>query len=130
MAAFDGRLATALAGVTSTPARDAGVALGRVAAQAILAARANDGSAATVPYSVGSGPGVWQPTPPAFSADPLLPQWPKVTPFGIPSTPSFRPSGPPALNSAAYTKAYGEVKSLGSADSTIRTANQTQIAEF
>ena len=42
----------------------------------------------------------------------------------------FLPPSPPQLNSLAYATAYEEVKLLGSADSTIRTADQTQIAFF
>jgi membrane-associated phospholipid phosphatase len=42
----------------------------------------------------------------------------------------FRPPAPPALTSADYASAFNEVKSLGSADSTTRTADQTQIALF
>src|SRR5262249_54776938 len=42
----------------------------------------------------------------------------------------FRPGPPPALSSTAYAAAFEEVKSLGRADSTTRTAEQTQIARF
>jgi membrane-associated phospholipid phosphatase len=42
----------------------------------------------------------------------------------------FRPAAPPALDSAEYAAAFNEVKSLGSADSTTRTEEQTQIARF
>ena len=42
----------------------------------------------------------------------------------------FRPGAPPALGSAEYAAAFNEVKSLGSATSTTRTADQTQIALF
>src|SRR5262249_45298380 len=69
-----------LAGVSNPGALKQGVAVGQEAAAAILQARANDGSAGSVPYTPGSGPGVWQPTPPAFAAA-LFPQWPDVTPF-------------------------------------------------
>jgi membrane-associated phospholipid phosphatase len=42
----------------------------------------------------------------------------------------FRPPPPPALTSTAYATAFNEVKSLGRVDSTTRTADQTQIAQF
>ena len=42
----------------------------------------------------------------------------------------FRPPPPPALTSDAYSAAINEVKSLGSATSTTRTADQTEIGRF
>jgi hypothetical protein len=60
----------------------------------------------------------------------VVPQWRHVTPFGIPGDSAFRPPPPPALNSPEYTAAFNEVKSLGAANSTTRTAEQSQIARF
>jgi hypothetical protein len=128
-ATFDAKLASSLVGQKG-PGVNKGVALGRDSARAILKARKDDGSTDQVTYTVGSGPGVWQPTPPAFSTSPVLPQWPGVTPFAVPGGNMFRPPGPPALGSAAYTVAFDEVKSVGAANSTTRTADQTQIANF
>jgi len=42
----------------------------------------------------------------------------------------FRPAPPPELTSDAYTAAINEVQSLGSATSTTRTADQTEIGKF
>jgi PAP2 superfamily len=42
----------------------------------------------------------------------------------------FRSEPPPALTSAAYTAAFDEVKAIGSATSTTRTAEQTDVARF
>lgn len=42
----------------------------------------------------------------------------------------FRPAGPPALTSAQYATDFNEVKSFGSAASTVRTAYQTETAKF
>jgi membrane-associated phospholipid phosphatase len=127
-ATFDATLAADLADIPPGLARQ-GVEVGHAAAQQILAWRSTDGSAAQVPYVPGTGPGVWQPTPPAF-APATAPQWGHVTPFGIPSGSAFRPGPPPALNSPEYTAAFDEVESLGSANSTTRTAEQSQIARF
>src|SRR5262249_27063523 len=60
----------------------------------------------------------------------LAPQWGDVTPFCISSDSAFRPPPPPALTSAEYTAAFNEVKSLGAANSTTRTAEQSEIAHF
>src|SRR5204863_9061606 len=104
-------------------------ALGRQTAAAIIAARPNDGSTTTVTYTPGTAPGDWQPTPPA-NAPALLPQWGNVTPFTMTSGGQFMPAGPPALTSQEYADALNQVESIGAANSTTRTADQTQIALF
>ena len=65
---LDAQFAASLSTISPVDARakDAGVAVGEAAAAAIIAARRNDGLEADVPYSPGSGPGVWAPTPPAY----------------------------------------------------------------
>jgi membrane-associated phospholipid phosphatase len=128
-AGFDAMLAGSLAGGTGTPAQAAGVALGRSAADVILASRSNDGSNATVPYTPSTATGLWRPTPPGF-APALLPQWPGVTPFVLRSGSQFRPPVPPALTSRAYAASLSQVERLGRANSTARTPDQTQIANF
>jgi membrane-associated phospholipid phosphatase len=125
---FDAALAADLVGIPPGLARQ-GVAVGHEAARQILEWRSTDGSSATVPYTPGTDPGDWQPTPPAFLPA-LAPQWPLVTPFAMSSGAQFRPEAPPALDGADYTAAYNEVKSLGRSDSTTRTDEQTQIARF
>src|SRR5262245_2249584 len=79
---FDALLATHLGEITDGPAETAGVALGQFVAGEVLAWRANDGSAAIVPYTPGTGPGVWQPTPrPNPTPPPVeLPGLPAATP--------------------------------------------------
>ncbi|MFM8324750.1 MAG: vanadium-dependent haloperoxidase, partial [Pirellulaceae bacterium] len=109
--------------------KQAGIAAGSRAADAMLAARSNDGSQSTVTYTPSGQPGKWEPTPPAL-APALLPQWPGVRPFAISSGSAFRPGPSPALTSAQYAAAFDEVKLIGSATSSTRTPDQTQIANF
>ena len=53
------------------------------------------------------------------------------TPFALTSGDEFRPDAPPGeLDSALYAQSVNEIESLGSATSTTRTADQTQIAQF
>jgi membrane-associated phospholipid phosphatase len=125
---FDAALAADLMGIPPGRARQ-GTEVGHAVAQQILTWRSTDGSGAVVPYTPGTDPGDWQPTPPAFLPA-LGPQWPDVTPFAMSDGSQFRPPPPPALGSAQYAAAFNEVKSLGSVDSTTRTADQTQIALF
>jgi hypothetical protein len=82
-----------------------------------------------VPPPSGTEPGVRVPTPPA-NAPALDPQWGQVTPFTLASGSQFRPGPPPALTSPEYTAVLNQVESLGGANSTIRTPEQTQIARF
>src|SRR5439155_11983957 len=125
---FDAALAADLVGIPPGRARQ-GTDVGHAVAQQILTWRSTDGSSAVVPYTPGTNPGDWQPTPPAFLPA-LAPQWPDVTPFAMTDGAQFRPAPPPALGSAEYATAFNEVKSLGRVDSTTRTAYQTQIAFF
>src|SRR5439155_20202523 len=72
--AFDAALAADLAGIPAGRARQ-GIEVGHDVAQQILTWRSTDGSGATVPYTPGTAPGDWRPTPPAFLPA-LAPQWP------------------------------------------------------
>ena len=126
---FDALHAAILAGIPDSPQKRAGIVWGEFVANQILVARANDGSDAVVPPPVGSGPGVWVPTPPAFLPY-LLPQWGFVVPFGMNSSSQFRPPGPPSLDSQDYAADYEEVKQLGALVGSTRTDDQTEIALF
>jgi hypothetical protein len=107
-----------------------GIRVGELAANAILAARAHDGSASTPPAFVPqTGPGEYQLTPPTFS-QPVFTHWGAVTPFALSSGRQFRPPPPPAVSSPRYTMDFNEVKSLGEINSTTRSADQTDIGRF
>src|SRR4029077_9989130 len=61
---FDSALAADLVGIPPGRARQ-GAEVGHAVALQILDWRSTDGSGATVPYTPGTDPGDWQPTPPA-----------------------------------------------------------------
>jgi hypothetical protein len=128
-ATFDAQAQVELAQIDDGDRKENGIAWGQTVANAVLAWRSTDGSDVVVPYTPGTGPGVWQPTPPVFLPA-LGPQWPAVTPWAMTSGSQFRPAPPPTLDSADYATAFNEVKSLGRVDSTTRTDDQTQIALF
>ena len=129
-AALDGDYAAELAKVPDGPPKDEGVRIGDRVARDLLAIRAGDGSGIPAPpFVAGANPGDYRPTPPNFPA-PAFTTWGQVTPFVLDSGDEFRPGPPPPLTSDAYAAAINEVKSLGSATSTTRTTDQTQIGLF
>lgn len=131
-ATFDAALQDSLAAIPDGPAERKGIAVGRSVAQKVLQARRHDGANAVVPYTPGTDPGDWQPTPPGFAAS-QFPQWPGVKPFAMTSAEQFRPELPPDLTSAEYAAAFNEVKDLGGdgvTTPTSRTPEQTLIAKF
>jgi len=128
-AAFDQLHAQILARIPDSPHKRHGLEWGERVAREIAAARANDNADAVLAPPSGGGPAAWQPTPPAFAAY-LLPQWGFVTPFALPSGSFVRPPGPPALTGERWAADYNEVKALGAAVNSSRTAEQSLIALF
>lgn len=126
---FDLALADSLAALPGGATKTFGADLGRFVAERVLAWRARDNLNGRATYEPAAAPGVWQRTPPDF-AEPLLPQWPGLTPFGVDARERFRPRPPPRLTDPAYTTAYREAKELGRYDSPTRTREQTEIALF
>jgi membrane-associated phospholipid phosphatase len=128
--AIDAVYTAELAKVADGPAKDKGVLLGQQVASDLLAIRANDGSNLTAPPFVpGTNPGDYRPTPPNFPT-PVFTTWGQVTPFVLDRGDQFRPAPPPPLTSEEYADALNEVQTVGSATSTTRTAEQTQIGQF
>ena len=118
-----------LSRVPRGPRKFVGIAWGNLVADRILKARALDGSEAVVASPVGTNVDSWVATPPGFVAW-LLPEWATVVPFGMDECAQFRPSGPPPLDSARWAADFNEVKALGAAQGSTRTADQSEIAQF
>jgi hypothetical protein len=121
-----------LARIRGGAARERGVTIGRRVAEAVLARRTNDGLERNPTLADLSppppGPGVWQPAPAPAPALGL--RLPGVRPLVLTSASQFRPAPPNALTSAAYAADLAETGDLGRADSTTRTAAQTEQALF
>jgi hypothetical protein len=128
-AQLDAELADALSTIPDGQSKTDGMALGQSVADAISARRQSDGWNTFVDFQPQDGPGQWRPTPPMFE-DPLTPQWANLQPFVMTSPDQFRPPGPPALESSAYSAAVNEIESLGRATGSTRTPEQTHIARF
>ena len=114
------------------PSDDPGIAVGTYVAGKLLAYRSCDGSLPIpTPTFVGNtGIGQWRPTPPAF-----LPMNPgeylgQVTPFFMTRPTQFRPEPPPAVTSKHYARDYNEVKLYGARTGSLRSPDQTDLANF
>jgi hypothetical protein len=122
-------LATQLAGLPAAAAAS-GTAVGAAAARSILDLRADDGWNRTPPaFLLPSLAGFWQPVPPQNAAAQFT-HYPDVIPFVIGDARQFLVEPPPALTSARYATDFNEEKAIGSATSTVRTADQTLVARL
>jgi hypothetical protein len=129
VATFDAALQARLAGIHPALAAQ-GVRVGKTVAARILAWRQNDGwNVAPAPYSLPAFPGLYQPTPPGFGA-PQFRQFQTTEPFALLTPTQYQPVGPPTLTSQEYADALNEVQAVGSATSSSRTAEQTQLARL
>lgn len=135
-----------MGGIADGDAKTRGMEVGLAAAQAMITARANDGWNAASTYTTqtlgtigawqpGSNPGAWGSSSGTF----LRSEWGYLTPFTMSSGDQFRPTSiagyqanelAALVGSRAYTDAFNEVKSLGAATGSTRTADQTAIAYF
>jgi membrane-associated phospholipid phosphatase len=135
---FDAWLAEDLALIGGARQRRQGTRVGRRAAAAILARRADDGSDHAEPlvdveHPTGDQPGQWRQDPINLLALALGAHWGEVRPFVIDSAPSFRAPPPPALDSAEYAEAFAEVAAVGGdglTTPTIRTEDQTHVGIY
>jgi hypothetical protein len=121
-----------LNGIPDGPPKTIGIAAGNAAADAMIAARQDDGRFTPSPWVPNYEPGHWQPLLDA-NGNPILDPtaWvANVRPFLNQSSSQFRTDGPNALTSTAYAEDFNEVKALGSLNSQTRTPEQTHIALF
>lgn len=126
---LDPAYTTSLASIPDGQPKTDGVTIGTQVADAFLTLRQDDGFRVAVPYPVPNPPipGVWIPT---AASPPIGTYLGQMTPFAVESADAFRPGGPPALGSKKWVRDYNEVKEIGSATSTTRTAEQTLAARF
>jgi PAP2 superfamily len=123
------RYQQSLAAIPDGAAKTGGIKVGEQAAEAMLAARENDGRDGPRQPVIGTEPGVWRPTPPNYAIAPVA--WiGDVKPFLIPSAEGLRSRGPNPLTSGVYAREFNETKELGAANSATRTDEQTEIALY
>jgi hypothetical protein len=116
--------ARALATIAEGEARTRGIGLGERAAADVLTKHSHDLDSIE-PYRPAASPGLYVPTtiPTGWSLG-------MHRPWFMKSAAQFRPGPPPALKSELWARDYNEIKAVGSATSSVRTAQQTEIARF
>lgn len=125
-AAYDAALAAQLVGIPAGRAAQ-GVAVGRAAAQQVIAWAATDGfNVADAPYALPLQAGAWRPVP----AAPAFTRTLNMRPMALASRSQFLPKRPPDLYTPEYAAAVNELKAVGGAVSSVRTAQQTQLARL
>jgi hypothetical protein len=121
LSALDTARETSLGAIPDGPSKDDGIAVGQVAASAMIAERTNDGSETPRFFlPTLSDAGEWQLTPSCTTLGGVFFHWQDVKPFAIQSSAQFRSDPPPALTSNEYTKDYDEVKTFGAVGGSLR----------
>ncbi|HRI13820.1 MAG TPA: vanadium-dependent haloperoxidase [Verrucomicrobiota bacterium] len=129
VSALDTALNQSLAAVADGPAKDAGLQLGRLAADRIIRLRAADNPNLVVNPPTSTAAGKWRLSPPNTTSGIGANNRYQLT-WTLRSPADFRPGPPPALTSAQYAADLDEVRRLGAINSTERTPDQTEAANF
>jgi hypothetical protein len=122
-----------LLAVPEGPFKRQGIVAGNAAADAMIAARQNDGRYGASQWHPDTRVGHWWPLLDPVTMLPALDPTPwvgGVRPFLLESPSQFRTAGPNALNSAAWAKDFNEVKAIGALNSATRLPDQTHNALF
>ena len=118
-AALDTARRASLSGIPETEGKSSGIALGKKAAEGVIAFRASDGFDAQERYRPSTKPGVYVPT-----IVPLFSTIGATTPWVMTAGSQFRPGPPPALDSERWTRDVNEIREIGARNSTVRTATR------
>ncbi|HLJ93193.1 MAG TPA: DUF4214 domain-containing protein [Gemmataceae bacterium] len=129
-ASIDTALTQTLRRVPDGAPKTLGIAVGQFVAQAILAARTNDGAQIPGQYISDGLPGHHEVDPLNPDQGFLTPAWGNVNTFGIRSTDAVPTRPVPDMNSLEYALAYDQTKRLGAETSTERTTDMTEIGIF
>ncbi len=129
---LDGQYASYLAGIADGPAKTDGIAVGEAAAAAMLALRANDGFNNAVLYSCSTVPPPYAEFEPngGCGTQPVDAKVGQITPFTFDDPAEFLPRGPDPFGSNHWVRDYDETRDYGRSNSSVRTAEQTDIAYF
>ena len=123
---LDENYSLALAGEADAVRRDAGVAIGKRAAEAALAKGGIDDKIVQSPYRPRTKSGEWIGAAlPVFEPFDIA-----YKPWALASVDQVRPAPPPALTSEVYARDLAEVQRLGGRNSKDRTPEQTLMARY
>jgi hypothetical protein len=135
VAALDAAFANTLSGISDGAPKDQGKQLGIDVGLAMVALRANDGSATALFKTPGPAvPGEWQATPSCPMVNGVqvgaFYHWKNVAPFGVASVNDFVLPPPPGLTTSQYAKDLAEVARVGLDTSVTRPADRADVARF
>lgn len=122
---WDSALKKQLALITDSVSRENGASVGRQAAAAVLAARANSKSDSKDPFMSSSAPGVYAPT---LRQVGMI--WAHQSPWVMNKPDELRPPPPPSLKSASWARDFDEIRNMGSKAGKARTPEQTDVGQF
>lgn len=125
-ALYDAALANDLAAINGARAAE-GAAVGRAAAQQVLAWAASDGfNVPDSPFALPLQAGAWRPVPAQAAFTRSL----NMRPMALASRSQFLPKRPPDLYTPEYAASLNELKAVGGSVSNVRTADQTRLARL
>jgi PAP2 superfamily len=107
------------------------VTQGQVIADAVFDWAATDGYASlnNCPFTPPSGPGLWVPTPPAFTPTPLQPCWGQLVPFVLSSGAECAPPPHPTYSEDSTSQFFRDAKEVYDTVNTLTPEQQT-IAKY
>ena len=129
------KYSSAIAALPAGHETDAGVAVGRAAADDIESLRAHDGrnasvsNACPVPTNPPT-PGAYLCSPPPSAQSLQTPWLASMRPFLLTGAEQVRAPAPPALDSAQYADDLAETRAYGASNSSVRTPDQRATAWF
>jgi hypothetical protein len=119
----------ALGGV-GAPGIEDGIKVGQAAASDLIAARTGDRNE-SITFTPGPlTPGGWTFAPPPSLQSAQTPWVAVMKPFMLKSPSQFRVEPPPPLSSRRWAREFNEIKAYGAANSTVRSPEQTAVAQF
>jgi hypothetical protein len=119
----------ALGGVGG-PGIDDGIKIGEAAANDLIAARTGDRDESIIFTPGPLTPGGWTFAPAPSLQSAQTPWVAVMRPFMLHGPSQFRVEPPPALSSRRWAKEFNEVKAYGAVHSTVRSPEQTAVAQF
>jgi vanadium-dependent haloperoxidase-like protein len=129
---LDGEYRSYMAKIPDGQPKTHGLEVGEAAAAGILALRANDGFSKAVAYRCSANPppaGEFEPNG-GCGTEPVDAKIAQVKPFTFESPAQFRPDGPDPFTSDRWVADFDEVKTYGGKDSSVRTAEETDLVYF